>query len=293
MNSPAIRHSKIHRQSQSFVSWLSEAVESGNEGPRSHQKEIDNLLARRRAFRRGVELDRTFGLDNYDIHARQYFAMTPMWDRIDPMAEMYYGISPYAYCGGDPVNMGDYNGNVLQLTGDSIAIVAAQKELQSIVGPEYQVSISKDGIVTIPGLKNHDSKAVRRLNAIIEDEEITTINVIENSSTIFIGEAETATIDMADIEFIGEGIAIDSHSAFMHEINEQYLIQVKGRDPYPAHNASRQLEAQMKGESINVSNYYPAGYVVVSVTQKGGQIHQASILHLNGTILYVERKVIK
>ena len=42
------------------------------EGPRSHQKEIDNLLARRRAFRRGVELDRTFGLDNYDVHARQW-----------------------------------------------------------------------------------------------------------------------------------------------------------------------------------------------------------------------------
>ena len=80
------------------------------EGPRSHQKEIDNLLARRRAFRRGVELDRTFGLDNYDIHARQYFAMAPMWDRIDPMAEKYYGISPYAYCGGDPVNFGDYDG---------------------------------------------------------------------------------------------------------------------------------------------------------------------------------------
>ena len=45
------------------------------EGPRSHQKEIDNLLARRRAFRRGVELDRTFGLDNYYVHARQYFTM--------------------------------------------------------------------------------------------------------------------------------------------------------------------------------------------------------------------------
>ena len=57
----------------------------------------------------GKELDRTFGLDNYDIHARQYFAMAPMWDRIDPMAEKYYGISPYAYCGGDPVNFGDYD----------------------------------------------------------------------------------------------------------------------------------------------------------------------------------------
>ena len=83
------------------------------EGPRSHQKEIDNLLARRRAFRRGVELDRTFGLDNYDIHARQYFAMMPSWDRIDPLAEKYYGISPYVYCGGDPVNFGDYNGRDL------------------------------------------------------------------------------------------------------------------------------------------------------------------------------------
>ncbi len=64
------------------------------------------------------ELDRTFGLDNYDIHARQYFAMMPSWDKIDPMAEKYYGISPYAYCGGDPVNRGDYNGKYISL-GDN------------------------------------------------------------------------------------------------------------------------------------------------------------------------------
>ena len=58
----------------------------------------------------GKELDRTFGLDNYDIHARQYFAMAPMWDRIDKRSEDYYHLSPYAYCGGDPVNLGDYDG---------------------------------------------------------------------------------------------------------------------------------------------------------------------------------------
>jgi RHS repeat-associated protein len=58
----------------------------------------------------GKELDRTFGLDNYDIHSRQYFAMMPSWDKIDPMAEKYYGISPYAYCGGDPVNFVDLTG---------------------------------------------------------------------------------------------------------------------------------------------------------------------------------------
>ena len=66
----------------------------------------------------GKELDRTFGLDNYDIHARQYFAMMPSWDRIDKYAEKYYSISPYSYCGGDPVNRGDYNGKYISL-GDN------------------------------------------------------------------------------------------------------------------------------------------------------------------------------
>ena len=94
------------------------------EGPRSHQKEIDNLLARRRAFRRGVELDRTFGLDNYDIHARQCFAMMPSWDRIDPLAEDTPQFSPYSFCMGDPVNFGDYNGKSAEITinGTSITI---------------------------------------------------------------------------------------------------------------------------------------------------------------------------
>ena len=74
----------------------------------------------------GKELDRTFGLDNYDIHARQYFSMMPTWDRIDPLAEKFYGISPYSYCGGDPVNFGDYNGEdaTVSVYGDTITISA-------------------------------------------------------------------------------------------------------------------------------------------------------------------------
>ena len=59
MNSPAIRHSKKHRQSLSVVSWLGEAVKEGQ------------------------------------------------WNND---AEKYYGISPYAYCEGDPVNFADLTG---------------------------------------------------------------------------------------------------------------------------------------------------------------------------------------
>ena len=58
----------------------------------------------------GKELDRKFGLDWYDHGARHNDAVIGRWHSMDPMVEKYYGISPYAYCGGNPVNFGDYNG---------------------------------------------------------------------------------------------------------------------------------------------------------------------------------------
>ena len=58
----------------------------------------------------GKELDRTYGLDLYDFHARLYDPIGPGFTSIDPLAEKYYGISPYAYCAGDPVNCVDPTG---------------------------------------------------------------------------------------------------------------------------------------------------------------------------------------
>ena len=48
--------------------------------------------------------------------------MMPTWDRIDPLAEKYYGISPYAYCGGDPVNRMDFLGKDWYSHEDSVEI---------------------------------------------------------------------------------------------------------------------------------------------------------------------------
>ncbi len=58
----------------------------------------------------GKELDRSFGLDLYDFHARQQDAKLGRFNSVDPLAEKYYGISPYAYCAGDPVNLIDPTG---------------------------------------------------------------------------------------------------------------------------------------------------------------------------------------
>jgi RHS repeat-associated protein len=58
----------------------------------------------------GKELDRMHGLDTYDYGARQYDPVLCRWDRMDPLCEKYYGISPYAYCAGNPVKLVDPDG---------------------------------------------------------------------------------------------------------------------------------------------------------------------------------------
>ena len=70
----------------------------------------------------GKELDMLNGLNMYDFGARWYdVAGVPMWTSIDPLAEKYYSMSPYNYCGNNPIRfidpdgkwIWDENGNLL------------------------------------------------------------------------------------------------------------------------------------------------------------------------------------
>jgi RHS repeat-associated protein len=58
----------------------------------------------------GKELDEMHGLNWYDFEARQKDAILPMFTTMDPLAEKYYSVSPYAYCGNNPVRYIDPTG---------------------------------------------------------------------------------------------------------------------------------------------------------------------------------------
>ena len=50
-----------------------------------------------------------------DFGARMYDPTTARWTAIDPMAEDYHGVSPYAYCLGNPISIIDPNGRWITL----------------------------------------------------------------------------------------------------------------------------------------------------------------------------------
>ena len=87
----------------------------------------------------GKELDRTHGLDWYDYGARNYDATLPMWDRVDPLCEEFYHITPYAYCYNNPVNTVDPDGRIGIVGG---ALIGAGVELASQLIGNYDTNMS-------------------------------------------------------------------------------------------------------------------------------------------------------
>ena len=61
------------------------------------------------------EFDMTHGLHWYDYGARHYDPCIMRFTTIDPMCEKYYHLSPYAYCGNNPVKYVDPNGESTQV----------------------------------------------------------------------------------------------------------------------------------------------------------------------------------
>ncbi|MDI9604174.1 MAG: RHS repeat-associated core domain-containing protein, partial [Bacteroidota bacterium] len=97
----------------------------------------------------GKELDRQLNLDLYDYGARHYDAALGRWLTVDPLAEKYPNISPYAYCGNNPVNRIDPDGRMPVLlvplikgSVGAIADAAAQVTVSMVNGQSFGQAMS-------------------------------------------------------------------------------------------------------------------------------------------------------
>ena len=75
----------------------------------------------------GKEFVEIFGNNTYDYGFRGYHAITGRFTTMDPLAEKFYDISPYAYCGGNPIRYIDERGLAFKTRFDNRVATRLQK----------------------------------------------------------------------------------------------------------------------------------------------------------------------
>jgi RHS repeat-associated protein len=92
----------------------------------------------------GKELEAMNGLNEYDYGTRRRETGIPVWTTMDPLSEKYYGVSPYVYCTGNPVNTIDLDGrDATIIIKDGKVIVQANIILYSQEGSIDKSTVEK------------------------------------------------------------------------------------------------------------------------------------------------------
>jgi len=82
---------------------------------------------------------------------------------------------------------------------------------------------------------------------------MTTINVV-NGTSVVIGDVNTRTIDIGDIQALGNGTDINQGSTLLHETFEQYGVQVKKQTSTTAHLIASGIERFVTGSYVDPLN---------------------------------------
>ncbi len=97
----------------------------------------------------GKEFEERQGLNLYDFHARTYAPDIARFMQPDPKADDYHWLSPYAYCGGDPINNIDPDGNNIAILIENGLIGHLALLIQQQDGSWSYYSVNGDKIYNI------------------------------------------------------------------------------------------------------------------------------------------------
>ena len=198
----------------------------------------------------GKELDLVHGLNTYDHGARQNYSALGVWDRVDPLAEKYYNMSPYAVCGDNPQFIIDSKGDTLTMLGAQTDVNSAIDIYNKGLGEFYTVSANDKGNLSIQAVEGTDPSKMsssqktvfEKLKTIIDDEGNTILNVTNNSEETLIGDISKHEIDVGDMQQLKNQKELNDVSSMMHETYENYQVQVLGLNIRYAHKKASELE---------------------------------------------------
>ena len=150
----------------------------------------------------GKELITVHGLNWYDSKARMQEFQIPGFKSLDPLCENYYGISPYSYCAGNPVNNVDPTGKIIESVWDITSFVVGAKSFVENVGQGNYKAAVADGLgmmadalaIILPGVPGGAGVAIKAgRTADKATDAVKTVDKINNTNkgTKFNGKTDT------------------------------------------------------------------------------------------------------
>lgn len=95
---------------------------------------------------------------------------------MDPLAEKYYSISPYAYCAGNPMNRIDVNGDSISVTPDALNTIFYALE----DGQNVHMNVN-NGMIDPESIKDQanasDDVVLKDLYEIAKDDKVVEMSV--------------------------------------------------------------------------------------------------------------------
>ncbi|MDE6555758.1 MAG: hypothetical protein K2K55_02210 [Duncaniella sp.] len=123
------------------------------------------------------ELDLSNGVARYDYSARAYFPSIPRFDRIDNCAVKYAHQAPYIFCGNNPVNFIDPDGNDWYETDDKQIIWTNCKSQIEMENMGLTGQYLGEAYVVFEGDRNEKLGTKNERSGYIDGEGAVTANV--------------------------------------------------------------------------------------------------------------------
>lgn len=135
----------------------------------SYGEESDAEQGKQNFKYNGKELDKTHGLNQYDYAARHMDPATIRFTSVDPLAEKYYSVSPYAYVGNNPIRRTDPSGMIWDDPNEAYRLKKSiDKRIEALNKNivKDQLALAKEGnsYKKNKSLENNISKAKKDIN---------------------------------------------------------------------------------------------------------------------------------
>lgn len=190
----------------------------------------------------GKEIQPLGGTGWLDFGARQYDSFIGRWTTMDPLAEKYPSVSPYAYCAGNPVMFVDDGGRDLVIFGANNSSVTFTTDLINLsvraggIGIDWKGNHRLDGGETLSAALDlaglfDPSGIADGTNAVLLASEGRYWDALQSSVSVLpLGDIAKAGRVGKDIGIISEaiGVAVHKHHVIPRAVYRDNAYVLKG-----------------------------------------------------------------